>query len=211
MKQIKKIIKEQQFIFDHRKAIYWEDNSSLILSDVHVGKLNHFQKNGIPIPSDGSKENLINIKNLIHEYDPDHIYILGDLFHSSYNKEWDDWIIYFSKSNVKFTLILGNHDQYDSKKLWDSNITLVNELIIDPFLFTHYPEKEFDQFNICGHVHPAVKLRGLGRQYMKLNCFYITDNQLILPAFGTFTGSHMLKPNKTDHIICMTSDGLFEL
>ena len=211
MKQIKKIIKEQQFIFDHRKAIYWEDNSSLILSDVHVGKLNHFQKNGIPIPSYGSKENLINIKNLIHEYDPNHVYILGDLFHSSYNKEWDDWIIYFSKSNVMFTLILGNHDQYDSKKLWDSNITLVNELIIDPFLFTHYPEKEFDQFNICGHVHPAVKLRGLGRQYMKLNCFYITDNQLILPAFGTFTGSHMLKPNKTDHIICMTSDGLFEL
>ena len=211
MKQIKKIIKEQQFIFDHRKAIYWEDNSSLILSDVHVGKLNHFQKNGIPIPSDGSMENLINIKNLIHEYDPNHVYILGDLFHSSYNKEWDDWIIYFSKSNVKFTLILGNHDQYDSKKLWDSNITLVNKLIIDPFLFTHYPEKEFDQFNICGHVHPAVKLRGLGRQYMKLNCFYITDNQLILPAFGTFTGSHMLKPNKTDHIICMTSDGLFEL
>ena len=211
MKQIKKIIKEQQFIFDHRKAIYWEDNSSLILSDVHVGKLNHFQKNGIPIPSDGSMENLINIKNLIHEYDPNHVYILGDLFHSSYNKEWDDWIIYFSKSNVKFTLILGNPDQSDSKKLWNSNITLVNELIIDPFLFTHYPEKEFDQFNICGHVHPAVKLRGLGRQYMKLNCFYITDNQLILPAFGTFTGSHMLKPNKTDHIICMTSDGLFEL
>ena len=78
-------------------------------------------------------------------------------------------------------------------------------------MFTHFPVKEFDQFNICGHVHPAVKLRGLGRQYMKLNCFYISDNQLILPAFGTFTGSHILKPNKTDHVICLTSDGLFEL
>ena len=44
MKQIKKKIKGQQFIFDYRKAIYWEDTSSLILSDVHVGKLNHFQK-----------------------------------------------------------------------------------------------------------------------------------------------------------------------
>ena len=64
MKQIKKKIKEQQFIFDYRKAIYWEDTSSLILSDVHVGKLNHFQKNGIPIPSDGSRDNLVNIKNL---------------------------------------------------------------------------------------------------------------------------------------------------
>ena len=87
----------------------------------------------------------------------------------------------------------------------------MNQLNTDPFLFTHIPVKGFDEFNICGHVHPAVKLRGLGRQYMKLNCFYISDNQLILPAFGTFTGSHILKPNKTDHVICLTSDGLFEL
>ena len=136
---------------------------------------------------------------------------MGDLFHSSYNKEWDDWLVYFSKSNIKFALILGNHDQNDSKKLWNSNITLVDQLTKGPFLFTHYPEQEIDQFNICGHVHPAVKLRGLGRQYMKLNCFYLSDSQLILPAFGTFTGSHILKPNKTDHVICLTSDGLFEL
>ena len=211
MKQIKKKIKGQQFIFDYRKAIYWEDTSSLILSDVHVGKLNHFQKNGIAIPSDGSRNNLINIKSLVNEYDPNQVYILGDLFHSSYNQEWDDWLVYFSKSNIKFALILGNHDQNDSKKLWNSNITVVDQLTKGPFLFTHYPEQEIDQFNICGHVHPAVKLRGLGRQYMKLNCFYISDNQLILPAFGTFTGSHILKPNKTDHVICLTSDGLFEL
>ena len=211
MKQIKKKIKGQQFIFDYRKAIYWEDTSSLILSDVHVGKLNHFQKNGIAIPSDGSRNNLINIKSLVNEYDPDQVYILGDLFHSSYNKEWDDWLVYFSKSNIKFVLILGNHDQNDSKKLWNSNITVVDQLTKGPFIFTHYPEQEIDQFNICGHVHPAVKLRGLGRQYMKLNCFYISDNQLILPAFGTFTGSHILKPNKTDHVICLSTDGLFEL
>ena len=211
MKQIKKKIKGQQFIFDYRKAIYWEDTSSLILSDVHVGKLNHFQKNGIAIPSDGSRNNLINIKSLVNEDDPDQVYILGDLFHSSYNKEWDDWLVYFSKSNTKFALILGNHDQNDSKKLWNSNITVVDQLTKGPFLFTHYPQHEIDQFNICGHVHPAVKLRGLGRQYMKLNCFYISDNQLILPAFGIFTGSHILKPNKTDHVICLTSDGLFEL
>lgn len=211
MKQIKKKIKGQQFIFDYRKAIYWEDTSSLILSDVHVGKLNHFQKNGIAIPSDGSRNNLINIKSLVNEYDPDQVYILGDLFHSSYNKEWDDWLVYFSKSKIKFALILGNHDKNDSKKLWNSNITVVDQLTKGPFLFTHYPEQEIDQFNICGHVHPAVKLRGLGRQYMKLNCFYISDNQLILPAFGTFTGSHILKPNKTDHVICLSTDGLFEL
>ena len=98
-----------------------------------MGKLNHFQKNGIPIPSDGSKENLINIKNIINEYDPNHVYILGDLFHSSYNKEWDDWLVYFSKSNIKFALILGNHDQNRFKKIWNSNITLVDQLTWDLF------------------------------------------------------------------------------
>ena len=49
----------------------------------------------------------------------------------------------FSKSNIKFALILGNHDQNDSKK-YNSNITLVDQLTVGPFLFTHYPEKEID-------------------------------------------------------------------
>ena len=211
MKQIKKKIKGQQFIFDYRKAIYWEDTSSLILSDVHVGKLNHFQKNGIAIPNDGSRNNLINIKSLVNEYDPDQVYILGDLFHSSYNQEWDDWLVYFSKSNIKFALILGNHDQNDSKKYGIATLHLLINSLWDLFCLLTILKKKLIKFNICGHVHPAVKLRGLGRQYMKLNCFYISDNQLILPAFGIFTGSHILKPNKTDHVICLTSDGLFEL
>ncbi len=211
MNQIEKIVEGQQLIFDYRKAIFWKEDSSLILSDIHVGKIIHFQKNGIPIPSTGSLDNLMNLKNLVAEYDPLRVYILGDLFHSYYNKEWDEWLTYIETSKIKFTLILGNHDPIESRLVLKSNIILSSDLIRGPFLFTHYPVKSESHFNICGHIHPAVRLKGLGRQYLKLHCFYVSENQLILPAFGKFTGSHIMKPKKTDYVICLSSKGVFEL
>ena len=47
MKNIKKIIHDQTLTFDFRKVVFWKETSSLILSDVHVGKITHFRKNGI--------------------------------------------------------------------------------------------------------------------------------------------------------------------
>ena len=47
MKSIKKIIHDQTLTFDFRKVVFWKETSSLILSDVHVGKITHFRKNGI--------------------------------------------------------------------------------------------------------------------------------------------------------------------
>ena len=58
MKSIIKIIHNQTIVFDFRKVVFWKETSSLILSDVHVGKITHFRKNGIPIPSFPSLNNL---------------------------------------------------------------------------------------------------------------------------------------------------------
>ena len=44
MKSIKKIIHNQTLTFDFRKVVFWKETSSLILSDVHVGKITHFRK-----------------------------------------------------------------------------------------------------------------------------------------------------------------------
>ena len=42
MKNIKKIIHDQTLTFDFRKVVFWKETSSLVLSDVHVGKINSF-------------------------------------------------------------------------------------------------------------------------------------------------------------------------
>ncbi|MFT6748906.1 MAG: metallophosphoesterase superfamily enzyme, partial [Flavobacterium sp.] len=52
----------------------------------------------------------------------------------------------------------------------------------------------------CGHIHPGIKLKGKGKQFVKLSCFYVKENQIILPSFGTFTGNYFVSPTKNEQI-----------
>lgn len=53
---------------------------------------------------------------------------------------------------------------------------------------------------LCGHLHPGVELFGRGRQREQLACFWQRRNMLMLPAFGSFTGLHLIKPQQNDGI-----------
>ena len=39
-----------------------------------------------------------------------------------------------------------------------------------------------------GHLHPACRIHGRGRDSLRLPCFVSDGRQVILPAFGEFTG-----------------------
>ena len=79
------------------------------------------------------------------------------------------------------------------------------EILLDGFLLTHHPEEREGLFNFSGHIHPAVRLKGSGRQSLRLPCFFKSKTQLILPAFGEFTGSHVIKKN-SDHEVYAIAD-----
>ncbi|MFW6347580.1 MAG: metallophosphoesterase [Cyclonatronaceae bacterium] len=53
---------------------------------------------------------------------------------------------------------------------------------------------------VCGHLHPGVALYGAGRQREQLPCFWQRGSMLMLPAFGSFTGLHHIKPKPGDGI-----------
>ena len=61
-------------------------------------------------------------------------------------------------------------------------------------------------YNLAGHVHPSIKLRGKARQSLRLPCFYFSDQNGLLPAFGKFTGTAIIRPKKTDQIFAPVSD-----
>ena len=53
------------------------------------------------------------------------------------------------------------------------------------------------------YVHPGVRLQGQGRQRLKVPCFFYRPNQLILPAFGVFTGLHIMQPSTEDQVYAL--------
>ena len=189
-----------------QKAVYWQKKKILMLADLHIGKSGHFRKNGIPVPTKVNVSNIIKMDKLVSKMEPEHLIILGDLFHSSINKEWKqfrDWRKGHSKMEV--SLVIGNHDILPSELYHSSHINLFKRLTIDPFLLVHdLNELEEAQkkraYVLSGHIHPAVKLKGKGRQSMKLPCFYFGETEGILPAFGHFTGTHIIEPKPNDNV-----------
>ena len=183
------------FLLLPEKAMYWPAKQMLILSDPHLGKVTHFRKAGIGVPLGAKNENWRNLNDLIAIHSPRSVYFLGDLFHSSYNDEWQELEEFMSVfEGIDFHLVLGNHDILDRSVYQQSRLEVTDRSIQDQFLFTHHPlkEPEGDLFNFCGHIHPSIMLSGKARQRVKLSCFYFLEQQLILPAFGVFTGTKNL-------------------
>jgi len=63
---------------------------------------------------------------------------------------------------------------------------------------------------ISGHLHPGIKIQGKGRQRIILPCFVKYTTQLVLPAFGTFTGLHLIT-SKTPKIIAIAENELIQV
>jgi DNA ligase-associated metallophosphoesterase len=204
-------IDNQNFILHQSGVAFWEEKKILLISDVHLGKVAHFRKHGIGIPEDAIFENFFRLNTVLELFNPDTIIFLGDLFHSKINKEWDLFVEWTKTLSQKIILIEGNHDIISKKYYEALNIEIYIELVIDNFLLTHHPTEKEGVINFCGHIHPGVKLKGLGRQFLSLRCFFRKPNQLIFPAFGEFTGNAYLIPTENDKVYAITKEEIIEV
>lgn len=199
-------IHSQNFILHPSGAIFWQEKQMLLIADVHLGKVAHFRKHGAPIPSNAAYKNLEELTEITNHFHPETICFLGDLFHSKINEEWKDFEKWVEYTNAEIILISGNHDIIPQYLYEEIDVKVFDELILGEFLLTHHPTPTDDLFNFYGHVHPGILMRGVGRQYLRFSCFYKTLNSLILPAFGNFTGKHILKPSKADMVYAIVDD-----
>lgn len=197
-----------------QKAVLWRKKKLLFIADLHLGKINHFRKSGIAVPSKANDRNIELLVDLLNITKPDRVICLGDLFHSHYNPEWEvfgELVKHFA--NISFELVLGNHDIMSSIQYKRKGILLHETLRMDPFIFTHHPmtESEMQCYNIAGHIHPGVNFRGKGKQSLTLPCFYFGACSGLLPAFGMFTGLAKIRPKKEDKVFVIIEEKIIEV
>lgn len=197
----------EEFILHPSGAIYWQAQTLLLISDVHLGKVSHFRKFGAAVPASAIRGNFEMLGKTIDFFNPQKVCFLGDLFHSYLNGEWGFFEAWVQNSNLEIILVSGNHDIISPLKFHALGIAVVPEIEMQGFLLTHHPEERTGFFNFSGHLHPAIKLRGKGRQSLRLPCFYLRKMQLILPAFGAFTGTHVMEMEK-DHEAFAIADAM---
>jgi len=177
------------------RALFLPETKELLICDIHLGKAEYFQQNGIPLTNNSDKNNFARIKKLVNKYSPEKLIILGDLFHSKYSidktlqKKVED-LPELLETNVE--LVLGNHDVgCDIKNLKILNIRKTKNIVL-----SHEPVnlENNKSLNICGHYHPKIYLKNKGDK-LSFRCFAMDMNKniLYLPAFGDLTGGYPCK------------------
>jgi uncharacterized protein len=201
------------------RCIYWEGQNALILSDLHFGKTGHFRKSGIGVPQKIFKQDLQKLFAVIQFFKPSQLLIVGDLFHSHANKEMDLFLKWRNDMpGVCIELIKGNHDILSKKFYEEAAIkTTEDQLLVDKFCFTHNIELRCDSmrgnknYTFSGHIHPGIRLNGIGKQSLYLPCFYFGKEYAVLPAFSQFTGLSRMENSGNDSIFAITGDEIIQI
>ena len=177
------------------RALFIPETKELLICDIHLGKAEYFQQNGIPLTNNSDENNFARIKKIVKRYSPEKLIILGDLFHSKYSidktlkKKVED-LPELIKTNVE--LVLGNHDVGCDIK----NIKIFDIRKTKNIIFSHEPVNlDYNKIlNICGHYHPKIHLKNNGDK-LSFRCFAMDNNKnvLYLPAFGDLTGGYPCK------------------
>lgn len=207
-------ILHQTFWLHAHRALFWEEQRALILSDLHFGKTGHFRKAGIAVPQSVYKEDLQRLVSLVQFFAPKQIIAVGDLFHSHANREGElftRWRKDFEP--LSFHLVRGNHDILSPEWYAAAGITLwPQQYQIGDIAFSHDPCVERGApFTFCGHLHPGITIQGPGRQSLRFPCFYFTPSQCILPAFSKFTGLAPVQPQKQDRIFAIVENSVLPI
>lgn len=183
------------------KCMYWPAIKALIISDLHFGKSTHFRKSGIPLSMGSQMQDLEKMDHLIKEHLPEKIFFLGDLFHSDHNTEWELFCKWKkSHSGIEFILLRGNHDLLDPFDYKRAGLIVTDTFILRNICLSHEPVEMKGGYNIHGHIHPGIRLVGKAYQSLRIPCFYIGKEVMIMPAFGKLTGLYTVEPKQEETI-----------
>ncbi len=180
-------------------ALWWPAAQTLFIADLHLGKAASYRKLGQPVPAGSTQDNLQRLTQLFECRAPRHVVFLGDFLHAATGRTpavlqalqaWRE-----QHAAVQMTLVRGNHDSHAGDPPAELGIVVVNEpWLIGPFAACHHPQVHATHFVLAGHTHPVLNLRGAARDQLRLPCFVKDEQQVILPAFGAFTGGYVVEP-----------------
>lgn len=202
---------EQVWLLPER-ALFWPRTGTLLVADAHLGKDTTFRAAGIPIP-DATAETLATLSQALRRTSAERLIFLGDLVHA--RKGLDavtvDAVATWRAQHQQCSMLLvtGNHDARSGAlpAVWQIE-DAGEQLPETPFVFQHHPAASPYGYALAGHLHPAVRLVGLGKQKERLACFWLRETYGVLPAFGTFTGAFTVTPTTKDRLFVIAHDSV---
>jgi metallophosphoesterase superfamily enzyme len=140
-------IREQTLVLDPSGAIFWEQQQTLMVADLHLGREMSLQKAGVAIPQGASARTIEKLAAQMQHHQAANLLILGDLIHArcSWTDELIGIFLKFCESVAgRCQLIEGNHDRGSKKQLTRFPLEVLQPPIFqNPFWLLHDPDREF--------------------------------------------------------------------
>jgi DNA ligase-associated metallophosphoesterase len=199
------------------RALFWPRTATLVAADFHWGKGATFRAAGIPIPVGATSDDLSRLDEARHRTAADRLIVLGDLFHARAGRIASQTLAELRRwrtlhAELEIMLVRGNHDRHAGDPPDDLRVNGVNApAYVPPFVLRHEPAASADGYAIAGHVHPGLVLCGPALRHERLPCFLVGPRDMLLPAFGSFTGMGMVDPGPADRAFVVADGEVIEV
>jgi DNA ligase-associated metallophosphoesterase len=222
------------------RAVWWPEAGTLFVADVHLGKAESFSALGVPVPRGPTAATLDRLSCLIDACAATRLVVLGDLLHARQAqapatigllRQWRE-----RHARLHCLLVRGNHDDHAGDPPIDLGIEMVTEAErLGPFSLCHVPadsdaptpvggsaasgadqrsgdrQSQAGGYRLAGHLHPAVRLSGRGGASVRLPCFRVGESQMVLPAFGDFTGAANIVRIEGERVFAIAPPSVIEV
>ncbi len=169
-------------------ALYWPEESLLVVADLHLEKGSSFARRGVLLPPYDTTETLARLARLIARYAPRVVIALGDNFHDGGGparlSASDRAALASLQRGRDWIWIAGNHDPEPAVGIGGSFAASVS---LGPLTFRHHPSCDAPEGELAGHLHPVARIAQRGRAVSR-RCFATDGRALVMPAFGAYTG-----------------------
>jgi uncharacterized protein len=174
-----------KILLDGRLALFHETQGWLAVADLHFGYELSQRAAGRLIPLWGMDSIEARLTELLDEYHPRYLIIVGDLVHDRTSTTAAMELLARLRRRCEVVTVEGNHDRYAAKEIqftarWETA----------EFVFQH-DDCQIDnpgRIQIIGHHHPAATIRDGAGLRLKLPAFVQNERRWILPAFSPWAG-----------------------
>jgi len=202
------------------RALWWPQERTLFVADVHLGKAESFRALGVPVPAGPTEATLERLGGLVDGVGAHCLVVLGDLLHARPAqaaatlgplRAWRR-----ARSGLRCVLVRGNHDDRAGDPPVDLDIESVDApSALGPFALCHEPAGPRGAagggYRLAGHQHPAVRLSGRGGGSLRLPCFRVGVAETVLPAFGDFTGAATIVRTPCERVFAIAGEAVLEV
>jgi DNA ligase-associated metallophosphoesterase len=183
-------------VADCAGALYWPEESLLVVADLHLEKGSSYAARGVLLPPYDTAATLAKLSHVLARYAPHAVIALGDSFHDGEGAariaDTDRAVLRLLQRGRDWIWIAGNHDPEPAEGVGGTSAAA---LAIGALTFRHEPQARAAETDaacgpageIAGHLHPVARVSARGRTVSR-RCFAADRARVVMPAFGAYAG-----------------------